>query len=327
MKWEDTGLVLSVRKFSERDGIVSLLTKTHGLWRAMVKGAFSKTNRATYQPGNLLLVRWNARLAEHMGNFSCELLEQNAALLMQDKRALTLLNATCAVIEDSFEERDPHPALYEEVRRLIDEVKHGQEATEQGRIAGAMKHYALFEKFLLAEAGYGLDLSCCAATGVTENLTYISPKTARAVCRDAGAPYHDKMLPFPKLYRLSSLRGGVLDKQLATAEVTGSNADEAIQNTCLLEKLDCFASLAMTTGRANSEVDTYFSLQPAEILDALRVSGYFLQAWLYTPRGRKMPAARERLVEMVEKGVRVQDSGVREEKEYSESRIPTPESL
>lgn len=235
MKWEDTGIVLSTRKFSERDAILSVLTRNHGIWRAVVKGALSRSNRATYEPGNLLLVRWNARLVEHLGNFSCELLEQNAAVLMQERQSLTVLNAVCALVEGCFEERDPHPALFEEVRRVI-----------VG--AGAYKDYALVEKFVLAESGYGLDLSCCAATGSRENLIYISPKTGRAVCEAAGAPYRDKMLPFPRLYRSGN-----------------------------------------------------FMPKPAEILDALRVSGYFLQEWLYVPRGRNLPLARQRLEEMIEK--------------------------
>ncbi|MGB9152224.1 MAG: DNA repair protein RecO C-terminal domain-containing protein, partial [Alphaproteobacteria bacterium] len=30
-----------------------------------------------------------------------------------------------------------------------------------------------------------------------ENLAYISPRTGRAVSREAGAPYHDKLFPLP----------------------------------------------------------------------------------------------------------------------------------
>jgi len=50
---------------------------------------------------------------------------------------------------------------------------------------------------LLSELGFGLDLSCCAATGVTDDLIYVSPKTGRAVSAAAGRPYHNKLLPLP----------------------------------------------------------------------------------------------------------------------------------
>ena len=55
-----------------------------------------------------------------------------------------------------------------------------------------------FELGLLGALGFGLDLDSCAATGETENLIYVSPKSGRAVSAEAGAPYADKMLPLPE---------------------------------------------------------------------------------------------------------------------------------
>ena len=54
-----------------------------------------------------------------------------------------------------------------------------------------------FELAILAELGFGLDLTSCAATGAREDLIYVSPKSGRAVSRTSGAPYHDRMLPLP----------------------------------------------------------------------------------------------------------------------------------
>ena len=56
---------------------------------------------------------------------------------------------------------------------------------------------AHFELQLLAELGFGLDLDSCAATGRTAELVYVSPKSGRAVSREAGAPWHDKLLALP----------------------------------------------------------------------------------------------------------------------------------
>jgi DNA repair protein RecO (recombination protein O) len=50
---------------------------------------------------------------------------------------------------------------------------------------------------LLAELGFGLDLSRCAATGEAGDLGYVSPKSGRAVSRQAGEPWHDRLLPLP----------------------------------------------------------------------------------------------------------------------------------
>jgi DNA repair protein RecO (recombination protein O) len=56
---------------------------------------------------------------------------------------------------------------------------------------------ARFELQLLSELGFGLDLESCTATGSTAELVYVSPKSGRAVCREAGRPWHDKLLRLP----------------------------------------------------------------------------------------------------------------------------------
>jgi len=54
-----------------------------------------------------------------------------------------------------------------------------------------------FELDLLGELGFGLDLSRCAATGTSVELAYVSPRSGRAVSREAGAPWQDKLLRLP----------------------------------------------------------------------------------------------------------------------------------
>jgi hypothetical protein len=60
---------------------------------------------------------------------------------------------------------------------------------------------ARFEAQILAECGFRLDLSRCAATGVTDDLVYVSPKSGRAVSAEAGAPWRDRLLPLPPFLR------------------------------------------------------------------------------------------------------------------------------
>ena len=54
-----------------------------------------------------------------------------------------------------------------------------------------------WELQLLGELGFGLDLSECAATGTDADLAYVSPRSGRAVSRDAGKPYCSKLLKLP----------------------------------------------------------------------------------------------------------------------------------
>ena len=54
---------------------------------------------------------------------------------------------------------------------------------------------------MLAELGFGLDLSCCAASGTTKDLIYVSPKSGRAVSRAAGEEWRERLLPLPSFLR------------------------------------------------------------------------------------------------------------------------------
>ena len=54
-----------------------------------------------------------------------------------------------------------------------------------------------FELQLLAELGFGLDLASCAASGSEADLVYVSPKSGRAVSRQAGEPWKGRLLTLP----------------------------------------------------------------------------------------------------------------------------------
>ncbi|MEM9268425.1 MAG: DNA repair protein RecO C-terminal domain-containing protein, partial [Pseudomonadota bacterium] len=57
--------------------------------------------------------------------------------------------------------------------------------------------YVRWEVALAEALGYPLDLSVCAATGATEDLMFVSPKSGRAVSRSGGRGWEDRLLPLP----------------------------------------------------------------------------------------------------------------------------------
>ena len=57
--------------------------------------------------------------------------------------------------------------------------------------------YVKWEIGLLQALGFGMDLSQCAASGMSENLAYVSPRTGRAVSLAAGEPYREKLFALP----------------------------------------------------------------------------------------------------------------------------------
>ena len=95
---------------------------------------------------------------------------------------------TLAGLVKLLPERDPHPELYATTLHLL------RSFNEPDIWPTLLVHW---EFQLLAELGFGLDLSECAATGTAEELVYVSPRSGRAVSREAGAPYGDKLLPLP----------------------------------------------------------------------------------------------------------------------------------
>jgi DNA repair protein RecO (recombination protein O) len=187
MQWTDEGIVLGVKRHGESSVILELMTREHGRHVGLVRGGAGSRMRPILQPGNRVAATWRARLDEHLGSYTVEGLELAAASFFAFAQAVygvTHLGALCRLLP----ERDPHPQLYAalgDVLGRLTDVRH----------AGA--EVVRFELQLLSELGFGLDLGACAATGSTIELTYVSPKSGRAVSREAGQPWQDKLLRLP----------------------------------------------------------------------------------------------------------------------------------
>lgn len=191
MQWSDEGLVLGARAHGESTVILELMTREHGRHLGVVHGGRSRRLAPVLQPGNSVAATWRARLDEHVGHYVVEPETVRSARLLASPMALYGVG-TLALHLRLLPERDPHPGLYAAARFLLDHL-------DEAALAPAL--FIRFELMLLAELGYGLDLTSCAATGAAEDLVYVSPKSGRAVSRAAGAPYHDRLLQLPAFLR------------------------------------------------------------------------------------------------------------------------------
>lgn len=187
MEWSDDGIILGLRRHGEANAIVELMTAGHGRHLGLVRGGGSRRQAAALQPGNGVRVVWRARLDEHLGAFALEVTEPRAGRLMAQAYSAFALSHIGSLVR-LLPERDPHPALHE---LLVTMVEHLDEV----RLTGMM--IARFELTMLAELGFGLDLESCAATGGRNDLLYVSPKSGRAVSRDAGEPWRAQLLNLP----------------------------------------------------------------------------------------------------------------------------------
>ncbi|MFB2530642.1 DNA repair protein RecO [Paracoccus sp. p3-h83] len=183
MDWADEGTVIARRPHGETAMLVEVMTRAHGRHAGVVPGGQSSKRAAMLQPGSRLALRWRARLSDHLGQFTAEPVRSRAHLL-GDPLALAGLNAVCALLSYFLAERDPHPGLHDATEALLD-----------GNDWGAA--YVGWECDLLAELGYGLDLSACAVTGARDGLVFVSPRSGRAVSRAGAGDWADRLLPLP----------------------------------------------------------------------------------------------------------------------------------
>jgi DNA repair protein RecO (recombination protein O) len=237
MQWDDEGIVLAARRHGERALVVQMLTREHGRHAGLLRGGQSPKTRTHWQIGNRLNVTWRARLEEHLGSFAGEVIATHAATLLDDRARLAALSAAVALAELALPEREPHPRAYAGLLALVTAL----DADDRWAIA-----YVEWEMALLEELGFGLDLSCCAATGVTEELIYVSPRSGQAVSAGAGAPYREKLLALPSFLRDSA-----------------------------------------ETARP----------APTDVMDGLRLAGFFLEQRVFAPHGQTLPPARGRYLD------------------------------
>jgi len=180
-------LILSVRRHGEYDAIITVLTQNNGRYAGLVKAGSSRKQKGLLQPGNIIKATWRARLDEHLGTITADLVHSYSAELMQDANRLAALSALCALVDAVLPERQPQPEI-EKLTVDFLELLSGP---------GWAARYARWELSVLRDLGFGLDLSTCAGTGSVENLIYVSPKSGRAVSAEAGAPYADRLLALP----------------------------------------------------------------------------------------------------------------------------------
>ena len=191
MQWTDEGIVIGVKRHGEASAILELMTREHGRNLGLVRGGFGSRMKPVLQVGNSVSANWRARLDEHLGNYTVEPLRQRASDFFGTSHAIYGVSHLAAMMR-LLPERDPHAGLYSVFEEVLDRL-------EDPVLAAPLA--VRFELQLLSELGFGLDLEQCASTGTRADLIYVSPKSGRAVSREAGEPWADKMLRLPAFLR------------------------------------------------------------------------------------------------------------------------------
>src|SRR5262245_36207494 len=121
MEWTDEGFVLGTRRHGEANAILELLTQSHGRHLGLVRGGAGSRLRPALQPGNALRAVWRARLDEHLGHYTVEVVRTHAASQMAAAHVVfgvTHLAALCRLLP----EREPHRDVHDHLATMLDHL-------------------------------------------------------------------------------------------------------------------------------------------------------------------------------------------------------------
>lgn len=190
MRFVTSAIVCALRAHGEHGAIVRLMTADHGLLAAYVRGARGRRMRPVLMAGNVVAAQVSARTESQLPQATIELVHSRGPLLAEPLPAAAIDWAT-ALVATVLPEGQPYPAVHGALEALLDAVEAAPAASGWG--AALVR----FELLLLAELGFGIDLSACAVSGRNDNLVAVSPKSGRAVSAAEAEPYKGKLLPLP----------------------------------------------------------------------------------------------------------------------------------
>jgi DNA repair protein RecO (recombination protein O) len=194
MHLRTSAIVVAIRPHGESGAIVRALTAEAGLLAGYVRGGRSRQHRPVLQPGNIILGDWRARTQDQLPALVAELVHSRAPLFREPLPAAAIDWAT-ALTAAALPEGQPYPPLHSALGGLLDAIEAAPAARGW---AVAMVRYELL---LLALLGFGLDLDQCAATGATEDLAFVSPKSGMAVSTAAASGYETRLFRLPPFLR------------------------------------------------------------------------------------------------------------------------------
>jgi DNA repair protein RecO (recombination protein O) len=243
MQLRASAIVLHSRAHGEHGAVVRALTRDDGVQPGYVRGGRSRALRPVLQPANIVLGEWRARTADALPGLTVELIASRAPLYAEPLAAAALDWAT-ALASAALPDAQPYPRIHAALDGVIGAIEAAPGA--RGWAAALVR----YELLVLADLGFGLDLSQCVATGSTDDLAFVSRRSGAAVSRMAAAGHEPRLLRYP-------------------AFLKDGSADAAWP----------------------------------DILDGLRLTEHFLSRDLLQGRATQALAARERLVDRLQRTV------------------------
>jgi DNA repair protein RecO (recombination protein O) len=209
MRFDDEGIMLTLRRHGEYGAIATLLTAHRGLCHGYAPRARGAKTAAVYQIGNHIQAVWHGRLTDQLGTWTCELHHAFAPLVWEYPTTLAAMTGVCTLLADTLSEHEPHPTLFTGLCALLHRMSLHADHVERW-----LGWYVRFELYVLSALGFGLETTECTVTHTTENVCYLSPRSGKAVSEAVGRPYATHLFQLPALLR-APLHHAVVDCGMA----------------------------------------------------------------------------------------------------------------
>ncbi len=183
MQWQEQSIVLSSKPFSENCRLVNVFNRSIGKTSGLVK-----RTKSAIHVGDISDVTWKGRNADQLGTFKIETVFSPFSFVFENPLEILAIDSVCTLCSNGLPDRAPHGKLFDSVKQFLLELIHDN----------WLLNYVLFEKMFLSEVGVGLSLSQCAVTGKKDGLFYVSPRTGKAVTKEVGEKYKDRLFVLPK---------------------------------------------------------------------------------------------------------------------------------
>lgn len=234
MEWSSEAIIIKQQIFNDDKLLCWLFSSTHGVYKGLL--SINKKTKSQIQVGNIVQATWRARLEEHLGSYYCELVKPLSMAIINDRLKLNSVLSLCSLLSTCLPSRVLEAQIYDNSISYLLSLKDHKEW---------LAEYVRLELSLLQELGYGLHLQSCVASGATDNLHYVSPKSGGAVSKESGLEYHDKLLLLPQFL------------------LNDTNAHKE------------------------------------DLINGLKLTGYFIHKHLYLPHSHELPQARVRFLELL----------------------------
>lgn len=183
MQWQAQSIILSVKQFGENSRIVTVFNRDIGKVSGLLKNS-----KIVVQIGDLSDVIWKGKSIDQLGTFKIENVFSAFSFVFNNPIEILAIDCACTLCVNGLPDRAPHEQLFDSLKLLMFNIVKNNWFAD----------YVFFEKIFLSEIGMGLDLSKCAVTGKKDNLFYLSPRTGRAVIKEVGEKYKDKLFILPE---------------------------------------------------------------------------------------------------------------------------------